>query len=326
LTTALTDRPGETFGLALSEHERSDLHTLAERLTLTPPALVDDAGWVALARTASCQLPSRLIEAIRSFRHDPGIDGTLTISNLPVAADLPPTPTVKDSVERAATIAATTAMLLGQQLGEVISYRDEKRGALVQNVIPVRSLATTQSNGGSVPLELHTENAFHPHRPDYVGLLCLRPAHQDRVGTQVAAIRRALPLLDDADVTTLREPRFCTAAPPSFRSADSSSPSAVLLGDGEDPDICVDFHATTALDDKAAQALSRLRDALVEVRTDLVLRPGDMVFVDNRLVVHGRVAFTPRYDGHDRWLHRVFVHLDPRRSRPSRPGNGSVLV
>jgi L-asparagine oxygenase len=38
------------------------------------------------------------------------------------------------------------------------------------------------------------------------------------------------------------------------------------------------------------------------------------------------VAFTPRYDGADRWLHRVFVHLDGRRSRPHRPGNGSVLV
>jgi L-asparagine oxygenase len=42
--------------------------------------------------------------------------------------------------------------------------------------------------------------------------------------------------------------------------------------------------------------------------------------------VHGRVAFTPRYDGYDRWLHRVFVHLDHRRSRPARPANGAVLV
>ena len=327
MTTVLTDRPGEIFGLTLGDDERSVLHALVERLTHTPPALVDDAGWLSLARTASCQLPPRLTEAIRAFRHDPGSDGTLTITNLPIAADrLPPTPNVPDSVERAATVAATTAMLLGQQLGEVIAYRDEKHGALVQNVIPVRALATSQSNGGSVPLELHTENAFHPHRPDYVGLLCLRPAHQDRVGTQVAAIRHALPLLDDADVTTLREARFITAAPPSFRSADTSSPNPVLLGDAEDPDICVDFHATSALDDKAGRALDRLREALVEVRTDLVLRPGDMVFVDNRLVVHGRVAFTPRYDGNDRWLHRVFVHLDNRRSRHSRPDNGPVLI
>jgi L-asparagine oxygenase len=57
-----------------------------------------------------------------------------------------------------------------------------------------------------------------------------------------------------------------------------------------------------------------------------VLEPGDMVFVDNRLVVHGRIAFWPRYDGTDRWLHRIFVHLDNRRSRSRRVGNGAVLV
>ncbi|GAB3892846.1 hypothetical protein GCM10029964_068460 [Kibdelosporangium lantanae] len=55
----------------------------------------------------------------------------------------------------------------------------------------------------------------------------------------------------------------------------------------------MDFHATAPLDDEAADALVNLRAALDEVRTDLVLQPGDMVFLDNRLVVHGRVAFTP---------------------------------
>ena len=217
-------------------------------------------------------------------------------------------------------------MLLGQQLGEVIAYRDEKQGALVQNVVPVATLAKSQSNGGSVPLELHTENAFHPNRPDYIGLLCLRPADQDQVGTQVAAIRRALPLLDDADQMILREPRFVTAAPPSFHSADRSAARPVLTGRSDDPDLCVDFHATKPVDDAAARALVSLRAALDEVRSDLVLRPGDMVFLDNRLVVHGRIAFSPRYDGNDRWLHRVFVHLDNRRTRSRRTDNGSVLV
>ncbi|MBX7266513.1 TauD/TfdA family dioxygenase [Micromonospora sp. Llam7] len=264
--------------------------------------------------------------AIRGFRYDAGVDGRLTITNLPIGAEaLPPTPTVPESVEREATTPATVAMLIGLQLGEVIAYREEKHGALVQNVVPVPSLATSQSNGGSVQLEFHTENAFHPDRPHYVGLLCLRPAHEDRVGTQVASVRRAFPLLDEGSRTVLREARFVTVAPPSFRSASESEPHPVLLGNEEDPDLCVDFHATSALDDKADQALAALREALTEVRCDLVLRPGDMVFLDNRLVVHGRVAFRPRYDGNDRWLHRVFVHLDNRRTRSRRAGNGAVL-
>ncbi|MEV7899952.1 clavaminate synthase, partial [Streptomyces cyaneofuscatus] len=39
----------------------------------------------------------------------------------------------------------------------------------------------------------------------------------------------------------------------------------------------------------------------------------------------GRTPFTPRYDGNDRWLHRVFIHTDSRRSRARRSGGGHVV-
>jgi L-asparagine oxygenase len=325
LATVIT-RPAQVFSLKLTDDEQACLSTLAGRATRVAPRLVDHDGWQTEVRAMSCHLPVRLLETIRRFRHDSGPDGTLTVTGLPVDADtLPPTPNVPDSVEHAATVPAALAMLLGQQLGEVIAYREEKRGALVQNVVPVPSLAKSQSNGGSVPLEMHTENAFHPNRPDYVGLLCLRAAHQHRVGTRVAAIRRAYPLLDETDRTVLREPRFATEAPPSFTSTDCTSPQPVLTGSADDPDICVDFHATSPLDAGASRAMASLREALDEVERELTLETGDMVFLDNRLVVHGRIAFMPRYDGTDRWLHRVFVHLDHRRSRIFRDGNGSVL-
>jgi L-asparagine oxygenase len=51
-----------------------------------------------------------------------------------------------------------------------------------------------------------------------------------------------------------------------------------------------------------------------------------MAFMDNRVLVHGRGAFTPRYDGRDRWLHRIFVHLDNRRTSDSRIDSGPVLI
>lgn len=326
-TSMNTELALQSSEITLDRQERRELEVLVRRLTQIAPALVDDPDWQTLARDWSCRLPARLSSAVRAFRHDPGPDGSILIRNLPLGADaLPPTPSVPESVERAATVPATLAVLLGGVLGTIVSFRDEKRGALVQNVVPVPALASSQSNGGSVPLEFHTENAFHPHRPDYVGLLCLRPAHDEQVGTRVASIRRALPLVGDADREVLQQPRFLTEAPPSFRSAGRSSPHPVLGGAPEDPDICVDFHATQPLDERAGEALRHLRAALFEARADVVLGSGDMVFVDNRIVVHGRVSFSPRYDGSDRWLHRVYVHADHRRSRRHRPGNGSVLI
>ncbi|MFE3071905.1 TauD/TfdA family dioxygenase [Streptomyces sp. NPDC059247] len=314
--------------MTLTDRERGRVRALTEELgRSSPDGRVDDPRWLALARLQSCRLPVRLLESLRNFRSEPGPDGTLLIGGLPVdPGALPDTPTVPDSVERAATGPAATAMLLGQQLGDVFAFRDEKHGALVHNVVPVRSLARSQSNGGSVDLELHNENAFHPHRPDVIGLLCLRSDHEGRAGTLFSSVRKARVLLDDADIAVLREPRFVTEAPPSFRTGDAAVTHAVLGGSPDDPDIRVDFHATGALDAEAAAALRRLGGALAEVASELVLRPGDMAFLDNRVVVHGRTEFTPRYDGRDRWLHRVYVHLDGRRGLSHRVGPGPVLA
>lgn len=322
--TAETAAP---FRLDLTDEERAEVRALAERLTRVGPGLVDEHEWVAEARRLSCRLPLRLLERIRQYRSDAGPDGMLCLANLPVDADrLRDTPSTPDSVEREATVPAAVAMLVGQQLGEVIAYRDEKFGALVQNVVPVPSLARSQSNGGSVPLEFHIENAFHPHRPHYVGLLCLRSDHERTAGTEICSVRRVLGRIDEADRKILEAPRFVTEAPPSFRSAERTQPHPVLVGSPEDPDIRVDFNATSALDEEGRQALQRLRDTMADTGESLVLSPGELVFVDNRLVVHGRADFVPRYDGRDRWLHRIFVHLDNRLSRPHRADNGRVLV
>ncbi|MEU6895242.1 TauD/TfdA family dioxygenase [Streptomyces sp. NPDC046557] len=313
--------------LNLDETERSELGLLADSLAMVEPRLIDDLKWLEEARSLSCRLPVRLREVIRRYRHDPAEDGILILGNLPVDEHrLPDTPTVPESVERIAAAPSSLATLIGLQLGEIIAYRQEKSGALVQNVVPVPGREFSQSNAGSVPLELHVENAFHPYRPDYVGLLCLRNDHTKTAGTLVSSIRRALQLLSEDDKAVLNQPRFVTAPPPSFHAGDATPVHAVLEGDLADPNVQVDFSATSALDDVAKLAMERLRDAFLEVSTSLVLQSGEMAFVDNRVAIHGRTAFTPRYDGRDRWLHRTFVHLDNRRSRSHRVGNGAVLV
>jgi alpha-ketoglutarate-dependent taurine dioxygenase len=39
----------------------------------------------------------------------------------------------------------------------------------------------------------------------------------------------------------------------------------------------------------------------------VVLRPGEMILIDNGRAVHGRRPFKPTYSGRDRWLKRVNV-------------------
>ncbi|WP_067464483.1 TauD/TfdA family dioxygenase [Actinomadura macra] len=314
--------------LATTEAERDELQRLADRLTRTDPRQVDERPWIEAARALSCAAPRRLRERLRAFRNDPGPDGLLLISGLPVdAAALPPTPSVPDSVERSATVAAAVQALITLQLGEIIAFRNEKRGALVQNVVPVPGREGSQSNAGAEVLEMHIENAFHPHRPDFVALLCLRNDHEGKAGLRVGSIRRAAALLTDDDRKVLSEERFVTEPPPSFGDmAGAAVPHAVLTGAWDDPDVRVDFLSTHPQDDGARAAMRALQMAFTEVTRTLVLRTGEMALVDNRLTIHGRTAFTPRYDGNDRWLYRTFVHLDHRRSRALRAENGNVLA
>jgi alpha-ketoglutarate-dependent taurine dioxygenase len=63
-----------------------------------------------------------------------------------------------------------------------------------------------------------------------------------------------------------------------------------------------------------------------ESLTDLVLQAGDICFIDNYRAVHGRRPFKARYDGTDRWLKRVNIARDLRKSRGLRVSNLSRVI
>ncbi|AHH95127.1 TauD/TfdA family dioxygenase [Kutzneria albida] len=310
----------------LNDTERHELSALADLLAGTEPGKIDEESWMSAGRDRSASIPARLAARVRQFRHDSGVDGALLIRNLPVAEGLPPTPAVLGSVEREATNPASVITLVSLQLGEIIAFRNEKSGALVQNVVPVPGQEAAQNNAGSKRLGMHVENTFHPNRPDYVALFCLRADHDREAELQITSVRRAVELVSDVDRKVLQQPRFVTAPPSSFPSLGGEpEPHALLVGDVDDPDVRADFISTVPLDEEAAAAKDRLEQAFAEVVESLKLEPGDLAIVDNRLALHGRSFFKPRYDGQDRWLHRTFIQLDGRRSRAVRQGNGSVL-
>lgn len=178
-------------------------------------------------------------------------------------------------------------------LGEVVGFKGEMCGALVHNVVPVPGEERSQSNAGSVNLEMHTENAFHPHRPDFVALSCLRQDLDGEAGLRIASLRRAIGLLSIEQREILAEPRFRTDPPPSFNGSGVAVAHGAISGAPEDPDAQVDFHATTPLDAGAKRAMTALREALEAVVDTVYFAPGDLAIVDNRVALHGRTPFSP---------------------------------
>lgn len=289
---------------------------------------IDAPSWIAEAGLLWHDLPGSLRKSLAAYRRDSGPTGAFMIRGLPVDESLvSETPRVSGSVQREATIPAALLMLVASALGDPIAFRPEKSGAMVQNVVPVPGSEEFQGNEGSVLLTFHNENAFHQHRPDYVLLLCLRADHDRVAGLRTASIRQVFGMLSDAHRDVLFRREFSTAPPPSFGSSlDESEPHAVLTGAPDDPDVMVDFAATNPLTEQAGDALMELQSLFAEHALTHYLTPGDLAIVDNRVTVHGRTGFTPRYDGQDRWLQRTFATQNLRRSRDHRVADGHVLV
>ncbi|MBB5158463.1 TauD/TfdA family dioxygenase [Saccharopolyspora phatthalungensis] len=288
---------------------------------------VDEETWVSAAREAWEDLPATLRTTIRRFRRDTGTTGALVVGGLPLGPDgVPDTPTQDGSVQRTATVPAAVLMMFAAGLGDPASFRPEKSGALVQDVVPVPGKEEFQGNAGSVLLSFHTENAFHPHRPDFVMLSCLRSDHEGVAGLRTACIRQVFDLLSDPAREALFSAEFVTEPPPSFgATAGDPTPHAVLSGASDDPDLQIDFSATKPLTTRASAAIDELQKLFADHAHTHYLTPGSMAIVDNRVTVHGRTAFEPRYDGRDRWLQRTFSLADLRASRRHRDADGYML-
>lgn len=314
--------------LELAPDEREMAELVARGVVSAGDGWVNSHSWVEAAAAGYHDLPASLRKTLARFRRDSGETGSMLVRGLPVdERAVPDTPTVSGSVQKEGTVPAALLTLVASGLGDPAAYLAEKSGALVHDVVPVPGNEQFQGNEGSVLLSFHNENAFHPHRPDYVLLLCLRADHEKVAGLRVACIRTALSKLGKECVEALFRPDYITAPPPSFGAeGDQSAPHSILTGAPDDPDLLVDFAATKPLVAEAEQAMLELQTVLAATAATIYLEPGDLAIVDNRVAVHGRTSFTPRYDGLDRWLQRTFSLRDLRASRDLRPQDAHVLV
>ncbi|MGA4846197.1 TauD/TfdA family dioxygenase [Streptomyces sp. G5(2025)] len=324
---ANADRSAPRYDVTLNPSDAERVEEIAWKLATQASGRPDDVEWVESARKSWHELPVALRRTLAEFRRDSGPGGGLLLRGLPVdALELPPTPHVNGSVQREPSLGAAVLLMVACGLGDPGAFRPEKNGALVQDVVPVPGMEEFQGNAGSTLLTFHNENAFHEHRPDFVMLLCLRADPLGQAGLRTACIRQVLPVLSDETLRALWAPEFVTAPPPSFNMGDVDAVAApVLSGDPADPDIRVDLAATRPVTERAAEALRDLQDHFTRSAATYRLNPGELAIVDNRVTVHGRTEFTPRYDGTDRWLQRTFVMTDLRRSRAMRPADGYVL-
>ncbi|GGZ26553.1 L-asparagine oxygenase [Streptomyces inusitatus] len=305
---------------------------------------VESAEFQAESRLYADELPRRVRRAVYEYRSTEK-DGILVVTGLAVddsALGATPADRGHQPVPSTSLRQDIAFYLMANLLGDPIGWATQQDGLIMHDVYPVQRFEHEQIGWGSAEtLTWHTEDAFHPLRTDYLGLMCLRnPDGVETTACDIADVQ-----IDDATREILSQERFrilpddahrIHAEPPRGESAraarlrehsrrrvasalESPDPVAVLFGDREDPYLRIDPHYMRGVQGGAEQrALDTIGAAIDDAMSGVVLTPGDLLFIDNYRVVHGRKPFRARFDGTDRWLRRLNIARDLRKSREAR--------
>ena len=314
--------------------------TLTQPTTRPAGPTVDADGWspepaasglalddelVHRAAMAARSLPPAVDEALARFVEGSDRSGALLLRKLAIGP-LPLTPSSPAAMTDKDLSTELTLLTIARRLGQPVGYTPEHGGRIVQNIVPTQADANSQTSTSSRSnLMFHTETAFHPHRPRYLLLLCLRgdPAAE----TTLVSIHDLMDQLPADMVNVMFEPRFRTAVDVSFldgRDNVLGEARPLVTGTREEPTFIFDADLTIGVDPESDEVVNRLCELIEEIKTSVVLEPGDLLVVDNNVAIHGRSAFVARFDGADRWLQRSFVVTDLAPSAGER--NGRVIT
>lgn len=258
--------------------------------------------------------PSWLHEVLNAMKTgSPIAPGALLIKNSITDPVLPRTPPSgrRSDYSMPTTYVENWMTGLSAMIGHVIGHHEEKEENFIHDICPVPTNKPL-SNEGATDFGLHTENASFDHRERALILSCLRADHEGIGGTVVSDIRNALTNLKSSDITVLREPLYEIRKPyilDNSRVKVYSQPVSILSGPEESPTLRVTFYegGTRPLSREARRAFHRLHAALKDCAQIIYLRERDTLVLHNGWTCHGRTAFTPQYDGFDRWLKRTYI-------------------
>ncbi|MEU6431365.1 guanitoxin biosynthesis L-enduracididine beta-hydroxylase GntD [Microbispora sp. NPDC046973] len=290
------------------------------------------------------ELPPRIRLAMDAFRLE-RTSGVLRISGYEVDQErVGPTPAHWRECPRPSPTRREDLMLilLSSLLGDPFAWATQQDGRLIHDIIPIRGHEQEQLGSSSdALLTWHTEDAFHPLRGDFLSFACIRNPY---AAATTIGYSDALNLPESV-TSVLFEERFTILPDESHLAKNNSAPARatfqgveemqhnptlvpVLFGDPADPYIRADpYFMRVAPDDHEAQAaLDHFVKQMDENMVDLSLEAGEFCFIDNFRVVHGRKPFKARHDGTDRWLKRINVTRDLRKSRAQRPSSQERLI
>ena len=224
--------------------------------------------------------------------------------DIPVAEDVPPTPTEYIAGIPKATYQSEGIIgAVSLELGTLFNYR-ETSDSLMYDVYPVKAHENSRSFVNSRRmLSFHTDGSAHPlMSPTFVLLYCVRDDPE------------AANLFVDVDtlVSSLSPEVVDLLTQPLFNHLVRQFPQHYLLKPilyrvGENFSVKYDEDTTLGINPKAESARNLLNETLRKLAIEIENYPNSLLILNNSACIHARTSFTPRYDGRDRWIKCAFV-------------------
>ncbi|ODS22651.1 hypothetical protein AB835_13000 [Candidatus Endobugula sertula] len=211
-----------------------------------------------------------------------------------------------------------------------VVYYGENDGQLIRNVVPHQdSVDDISSHGSKKTFGPHVDNPDLPlfnnyvrpsvTSPDKLSLFCVR--QDPNVPTGLILLDDVLSRLDHHTIEVLMMPIFKIKRPDSFTTGNKNNvieQKPILEKDNYGNYVSrFDAHRVFSDYDVGNSAIEAFTKVSLcdDVINSFYMKPGDFLLFKNKRVLHSRRGFTPRFDGKDRWLIRVFgLYKQPHKS------------
>lgn len=253
----------------------------------------------------------------------------MKFKNLPTDNNVPMPPidqSLYSRIDKKSYISENILVLIGLIYGEPYSMYYESKG-LVNNLIPLKNAKKDFTGVGSaVELGFHIENSALRYMtskncsPKALLLTGVRQQENPPI-TPIADAREALKLLCDEDIKMLFKPHYKIKLPYRWRidknSKNYKTEFIPILNKVNESLFCNGAFYGDMIEEvkteRAQTALKNFEKALYDTMIQEVIKPGEVVCIDNRVMYHSRFKFDAKFNSNGqayRWIQRIFVTED----------------
>jgi len=237
-------------------------------------------------------------------------------TGVPITKRMPPTPETYPPPEHSPTYQADAIIgRLAQSLGRMFGYRLHRQH-LLYDIYPVRGYEQSSSFINSRKmLGFHSDGSAHTKLiPDYTLLFCIR-SDPNSINL-IADVKNIVKQLPKWVMDELFEPNFLHMV---SQNPPRTIRKPILSHEDGELSIAYDDETVSGTDARSKNALELLNQASEQTASPIKNHPNSLLVLNNKRCLHARTAFTPKYNGEDRWIKGTYVSCTPIK-------NGTILT